>query len=119
MKLTILGELSDLNTYINVERANKFLGARMKQRNTDLCLWQIKKDLKVIDYPVDVICTWYTKDLMKDPDNTAFAKKFILDAIVKAGILKNDGRKQINSLHDYFEVDKQDPRCEVELKGVE
>ena len=117
MKLTIKGELTDLNTYINAERTNRYMAAKIKKDNTELCLWQIK-GLKHKLERVDVIFTWYTKDEMKDPDNTAFAKKFILDAIVKAEILKNDGRKQINSLHDYFEVDKNEPRVEVELKII-
>jgi len=112
--LTIQGSLTDLNTYIDAERSNRYNGAKIKKENTELCLWQIKGKLERIDKQVEVICTWYTKDLKKDPDNVAFAKKFILDAIVKAGILKNDGRKQIKGFRDRFEVDKRE-RVEIEL----
>lgn len=112
--LTIIGELTDLNAYINAERSNRHAGAKIKKHDTELCLWQMKGKFKPILKPVVVVCTWYTKDERKDPDNVAFSKKFLLDAIVKAGILKNDGRKQIKGFEDKFEVDKNE-RVEVEL----
>lgn len=115
--LTIQGSLTDLNTYINAERSNRHAGAKIKKNNTELCLWQIKGKIKPILKPVVISCTWYTANEKKDPDNVAFAKKFILDAIVKAGILKNDGRKQIKGFEDNFEVDKNE-RVEVELWEV-
>lgn len=48
--------------------------------------------------------TWVEVDCRRDPDNIAAAKKFILDALVTAGILKNDGWKQIRGWTDIFEV---------------
>ena len=68
--------------------------------------------------PVDVTCTWITKDLRKDPDNVSAGVKFILDGLVQAGILPDDRRKQINSIKHEFGVDKQNPRVEIVIKEV-
>lgn len=51
-------------------------------------------------------------------DNIAFAKKFILDALVKKGVLKDDGWKWVKGFTDEFFVDKKNPRVEVEMEEV-
>lgn len=117
MKFTIPGELPDLNTYINAERSNRYMAAKIKKESTQ-AVWWIAKRLQPITTKVKAIFTWITADERKDPDNVAFAKKFILDGLVQAGVLKNDGRKQIEGLEDRFGVDKQNPRVEVELMGA-
>lgn len=66
-----------------------------------------------------IIFRWYCKNQKKDPDNISFAKKFILDGMVKAGVLENDGWKQVAGFQDEFYLDKQHPRVEVELLEVE
>jgi len=58
---------------------------------------------------------WYCRDRRKDPDNICSAKKFIIDGLVEAGILANDGWSQIATFSDCFEVDKDCPRVDVEI----
>ena len=113
MNIVILGELTDLNTYVNAERRNRFLGAKIKKENTENVMWQVAGSGKVTEYPVYVNFHWYTKDLKKDPDNVSFAKKFILDGLVAKGILQNDTRKLIAGFSDSFYVDKINPRIEL------
>lgn len=51
--------------------------------------------------------SWYWKERNKqrDPDNfIAIGKKFVLDALVAAGVLENDGWSQIAGFEDYWEV---------------
>ena len=45
-------------------------------------------------------------------------QKFIIDGLVKAGVLKNDGWAQIGDLNHSFEVDKENPRIEVILEEI-
>jgi len=45
MKLVIPGELTDLNTYINAERSNRYAGAKIKREMTDYVAW-IAKEIK-------------------------------------------------------------------------
>ena len=116
IKITIPGELCDLNTYINAERTHRQAGAKIKKRETQMVEWVVRSLKKPhIDYPVMIHNTWHTKDKKKDPDNVAFAKKFILDGMVKAGLLKNDGRKQIIGFSDSFKVDKNNPRVDITI----
>jgi Holliday junction resolvase RusA-like endonuclease len=116
-KLTIPHELTDLNSYIQAERGNKFAAADIKQTMTWLCT-QYAKTLKPIEKRVKIIFTWYCKNQKKDPDNISFAKKFILDGLVKAGVLENDGWKNIAGFEDYFIVDADKPRVEIEIREV-
>ncbi|WP_461240299.1 RusA family crossover junction endodeoxyribonuclease [Paucilactobacillus sp. N302-9] len=119
MKLVIHGELPSLNEYINVERSNRFGAAKFKKQATYQCMMYTKQAMQdgfKFDKPSIVVCTWYTKNLRKDPDNVSFAIKFIFDGMMKAGLIENDGRKTVLGIEHKFEVDKIDPRVEVELK---
>lgn len=113
--ITIKGELTDLNKFIDIERKNRYEGARLKKENTEFVMWQTKGLEKMAHYPVHVHITWITKNTKIDPDNTAFAKKFILDALVNNEIIKDDSRKYIKGFADEYEVDADNPRMVVRL----
>jgi hypothetical protein len=117
MKITLQGELTDLNTYINAERRNRFIGAKIKKENTEDVMWQTKGKKCVDKYPVRIHIDWYTPTIRKDPDNTAFAKKFILDGLVENGILEGDTRKHIKGFSDDFHLDKENPRIELFIES--
>ena len=51
MRLTIPGELVDLNTYINAERSNRYAGAKIKQEMTDY-ITLLAKQLKIKNRPI-------------------------------------------------------------------
>lgn len=90
--------------------------SKLKKDNTDKVAWLAKK-LPKMDY-IDLDITWYCKNKRKDKDNIAAGIKFILDGLVKAGVIKNDGWKEINNFSHKFKVDKDNPRVEIEIKGV-
>lgn len=118
MKLVIPGELVDLNTYINAERSNRYAGAQIKSDMTNyitLLAKRLKIENRPLRTPVRMTYHWYCKDRRKDKDNIAFAKKFIQDGLVKAGVLKNDGWNDIEEFADRFYVDPKNPRVEVEI----
>ena len=48
------------------------------------------------------------KKSRRDPDNIASAKKYILDALQKQGILQNDNLKWIKGFEDEFIVEDKD-----------
>ena len=39
--------------------------------------------------------------------------KYILDAMIETGLIKNDGWKNVEGFKDRFEIDKDKPRVEV------
>ena len=119
MKFTIQGELPDLNTYINAERGNRYAGASLKKKATDKVVWSIKesgcKETNLKNIFLNI--TYFCKNKRKDKDNIAFAKKFIFDGLQKAGVIKNDGFSNINRWFEYFDIDKENPRIYVEIRG--
>lgn len=56
---------------------------------------------------------WYVENKKTDKDNIAFQRKFIFDGFIKAGLLKNDGWKEIGDWEDNFFIDKNNPRVEI------
>ena len=112
------GELIDLNAYINAERGNRYQAANIKKCETLRCSIA-SRELAPITEPVYIMFDWHTKNLRKDPDNVAFAKKVILDGLVEAGILQGDGRRYVLGFADSFYVDAERPRVQVDLiEGV-
>jgi hypothetical protein len=51
--------------------------------------------------------TWIEKDKRRNKDNIAFAKKYIFDGLVNAGIIKNDGWSEVRGFTDEFQVGKE------------
>lgn len=101
----IPGELTDLNAYIGKERASKFAAADAKRRDTETCAGHAR-GCRMLDSigrpPYAVTCFWFRSTRKKDPDNIAFAIKFVLDGLILAGVLENDGWKQIHSIRHVF-----------------
>lgn len=118
MKLTIKGRLPGLNEYISTERTNRQKAAKLKREAEAPIILLAKRRLHKVKSPVVMHYTWYERDRRRDKDNIAFAKKFIQDALVKAGILENDGWEQIEGFTDSFRVDRENPRVEVEIKEI-
>lgn len=88
-----------------------------KRGYTSLVAAIARRNLKAIRrYPVDVHCRWYCKDKRIDKDNIAAGMKYILDGLVESGIIEGDGWKHIGDIRHSFDVDKRNPRVEVELK---
>jgi Holliday junction resolvase RusA-like endonuclease len=116
-KLTILGELPDLNTIIAASKQHWAKYHAFKKRYTDYVALVAKMQLQPItESPVSISFDWYCKDKRKDKDNLSAGKKFILDGLIEAGILEGDGWKQISELHDTFRVDSQNPRIEITIQ---
>lgn len=119
IRLTIEGKLPHLNLYINKERTNRFMAAKIKKEATELVAWQAKKYAgQVKEYPVSVICTWYVapnRGKYPDPDNICFATKFVLDGLVHAGVLEDDTVKQIESISHEFVLGQESDRVEIQL----
>jgi Holliday junction resolvase RusA-like endonuclease len=65
-----------------------------------------------------VVCfEWHEKTKRRDADNIASAKKFILDALVKNGVLVDDSRKYVVGFHDAI-IDDTEDFVRVELIEV-
>ena len=92
-----------LNQYINAERRNKYIAAKIKRDTTQALTYMLLGKEK-IPYPCGLHFHWILKNKRMDLDNVGFAKKFVLDALVKAGLLPDDGLKYITELRDTYEI---------------
>ena len=120
MKLVIQGTLPSLNQYIYACRNNKYAGSKMKKEIENKITLFIKTQLKTqIKGSVKLSFRWYEPNRRRDLDNIAMSKKFILDALVKNGILENDNWQHVQGFTDEFFIDKENPRVEVEINEVE
>lgn len=120
LKIEISGALPSANEYIHALARNRYLGGAMKRESTELVAWTAKSQfpngVKEIDVPVFIEFHWYCKNKKKDPDNVAFAKKFIFDGLQVAGILQQDTWKSIIGFSDHFYIDKINPRVVAIIK---
>lgn len=121
-RLTIPGRLPGLNEYIAAERSSRYQGNAMKQtegRRVGLCIRQQLRGVR-ITRPVVMRYTWVEPDRRRDKDNiSSFGRKVIQDALVRAGTLRGDGWAEIDGFSDVFQVDRDNPRIEVEIVEME
>ena len=99
-------KLPSLNEYIRACRANKFQGSKMKKEIEDDIGVFIAR-LPRFERPIQIHFHWVEGNSKRDLDNIAFAKKFILDAMVKHGKLADDNRKCVTAFRDSFEYAKE------------
>src|SRR5690554_2752765 len=113
------GRLPGLNEIIKA--AKKGRGkyqpyAIMKEQYTSEIGWLAKKLPRY--NRVDITITWHEPNLRRDPDNITAGQKFILDGLVAGGVIKDDSQRYVNSILHNFEVDRENPRVEIEVQEV-
>ena len=107
-------KLPGLNDYDRECRSNRYQGAAFKRKTeSDISVF-LRRLPKLERVRIDFL--WVEKNNKRDYDNIAFAKKFILDAMVKMGKLKDDNRKNVVGFSDDFAVG---PEYKVILKITE
>lgn len=97
-----------LNEYIDCERGSTIAAAAMKKKCTEQVKEQcLLQQIQPVNGKVDLLFEWHSST-RHDPDNVAFAKKFILDGLQAAGVLENDNRKFIGTMADEIIQDDED-----------
>lgn len=117
-KFVIQGTLPNLNDYTRACRSNRYVGAKMKKDAEHIVGVYIMQQLRGVhlEAPVRLNFRWFEPNKRRDLDNIAFAKKFILDALVSSGTIKTDDWNGVIGFSDSFDVDKNNPRIEVEIE---
>lgn len=101
MKIEIPLKLPSLNEYTQACRTKAILGAKMKRQVESDIYWFMQK-LPKHKKPVKIKFTWHEGNAKRDLDNICFAKKFILDSLVKSGAITDDSRKYVQGFEDVF-----------------
>lgn len=112
--LWIPGPLPGLNELIDAAKGSGGRGAgyaKLKRQWTEN-VWAHAKSARMPAFPGRVVIEfqWFEKDRRRDPDNVAAGgRKLILDGLVKAGVLRGDGWKFVQSWTDRFDVAPERP----------
>ena len=127
-RLIIDGVLPNLNDYLKAERQVYRAGGgfttkgnELKKDTQKLIIWRIKQQLRGVRISVPVVFkySFYEPNKRRDMDNvSAFAHKTVQDSLVLAGVLKNDGWKNIIGYADWFYCDPNNPRIEITITEV-
>lgn len=89
-----VGRYSDLKARLNLE------------------LWAVVKEAKLQrpEWPVRIVFHWREPDKSRDLDNIRAGAKFVLDALVLAKVLDDDGWACVVGLADTFSIVPRVPR---------
>lgn len=107
-------KFTSLNEYINKERTNRYMAAAIKKKETAIAE-EAMSGLSKIDIPCRVSFTWYLTNKRRDLDNIAFAKKFILDGAVSAGVISSDNVQYVIGFEDFVEYGEEE---KVEVRFI-
>lgn len=105
-KIEIPMKLPSLNEYVNVCRTNKFKAGKYKADIEQEIGFYLMKMPKWTN-PIKIHFHWIEGNKKRDLDNICFAKKFILDSMVKKGKLTDDNRKYVVGFTDEFSYGKK------------
>ena len=120
MIIIIPGKLPGLNEVINANRRNKYAGSTLKKDVEESIIPYIKSQCRQSFERISISINWYEPNQRRDYDNISSATKFILDSLVKCDVIPNDGwRNIVPDLHHRFYIDKENPRIELEIHGIE
>lgn len=119
----IPGRLDGANESRCDDRANRYRGGRLKRMNQDAVCYAIKAaKLKPMKCPVSIHVTWVEgirpgakRFRPRDRDNIRSGIKYIQDALVECGIIKNDGFHDVDPSDSYL-LNRNHPRIIVELE---
>ena len=119
IQITLIGEFPTMNQFIdaakrvyNVGKAKTSEYSKMKNAWSKDVQWMVK-NMPVLEECKDIVIHWYRKSKRTDKDNIVAGLKVILDGMIQAGKLKNDGWKEIGCIHNDYFVNKQNPRVEM------
>lgn len=116
--LIINGRLPGRNESEKAARTSWATGANLKKKNTERVYWEcMAQRLEPINGMAHITVTFFEKDYRRDTDNILGGLKYILDGLVNAGIIVDDGRKYVDLSVNPVMVDKKNPRIEIEIGG--
>jgi hypothetical protein len=115
-KLIVRGAMPNLNTVIAATKKHWSHYSREKKKWTQTVRMEaLAQKITPVTQPVWIRSEYFSKNKRADPDGIRIAAKYILDGLVEANVLPDDSQKWIIGFVDRFDVDKDDPRIEVEL----
>lgn len=108
-------KFTNLNTYINACRTNKFQANKIKQQETEYARLMFR-NVPVYNNPIELTFTWHIKNVCSDLDGKF--PKHAIDGLVKAKKIPDDNVKYIQKITHIYQKDTKD-FVEVEIKEIQ
>lgn len=112
-RFVIKARLPGLNEVIDANRYSRYKGASLKKETETLIRFSIRAALRrgecwPVTLPSAVMLHFQERNRRRDLDNIFSGAKFILDAMQREGLIKNDSQKYVRILAYSFEVGEYD-----------
>ena len=120
-----LKSLYGMNEIISANRKDKNAGARQKRDEERRIAIYAKNAMrsqrwKTPDVPVTIELVWHEANCRRDFDNISAYQKYLLDGMVKAGVIHDDSQKYIADFpHETLVIDKHTPGVRVTVKTIQ
>ena len=109
--------LPSLNEYIKECNKNRYGASKYKATIEEEIGYFLNKVPK-LSKPIILHLKWTETTRKRDLDNIAVAKKFILDAMVKKSIIKNDTQRWVRGFTDTFEIGEEN-KIQIKIEEIE
>lgn len=115
---------ASINDWMHAMNVNRFKGNDLKKYYTGIAAEYaheaaLQAGWKTPEGKVDIRLVWHEINARRDPDNIMGGIKFVLDGIVKAGLIRDDSQKHIRAIHhDGIAIDKEDPGVMVTIAPI-
>lgn len=109
-------QLPSLNEYINACRSHWTTGRKFKANIENVICAYISKAItegkcRKVTRPCEICIIWRERTKKRDADNIESGAKFILDAMKRCGVIKDDSRRYVRQVYHRIEdADKDGSR---------
>lgn len=117
-KIIIEGRLPGLNEIIDAAKQHYSEYSDMKRIYSEIIKIGAVKQSKLKYSKINIEILWVEPNMKRDKDNIAAGVKFILDGLVDAAVISEDGWKQVSNIKHSFDVDNNNPRIEINIFEV-
>jgi len=98
--LTLMGQLPRINEFAG--RATRWNYSKLKKQTELMIMTEvIKQKIKPMNFAYFSFI-WFEPNRSFNPDNIMSSQKYVLDSLVRVGILKNDGWSEVLGLSHSF-----------------
>ena len=113
----VLPGLNQIIAHAKQRRGNWNSYSELKSSlNHEIGLFIREQRMGRFNKPVWLRFVWRERNKRRDPDNICAARKFVLDSLVKEGVIENDGWKQVVGWFDKFQVSPDNPGVYVTIE---
>jgi Holliday junction resolvase RusA-like endonuclease len=106
--VSIAGSFPSTNDIIRVNRAHPLSYGVMKEKYCEIACEAIESQIDMTKCPlkrIEVVFVWYeVRKFARDPDNIQGGDKFIMDALVESGVIKDDSLIEVAGIRNHFVV---------------